>query len=287
MAKTDSFISTLRFSKLQRELYEKIHYVKLFSEKRITEIEFYDFKQNVVEWLRMYLLFENYHKNNFKKIQELQKIMDDIIHNIINDEDSTFENEEYQRNNGSSCFDLILEYYSQLRNHTKDFPLLKNEVFKKVIADLYPCFLAIDKTINDSSEFWNWEPLFSNPASTTQKESEKPKQEKKESILDLTERSLIVALLQKHQLFPKHSTRLGQTQKMIDDFVSVLLNENIDSIEKARKKIDVFFDVKQITSSQKPFKIKNLNNIKPYFESLGKPEIISEIELMITNIDKI
>ena len=210
--------------------------------------------------------------------------MDDIIHNIINDEDSTFEKEESQSINVTPCLELILEYYSQLKNHTKDFPLLKNEVFKKVIADLYPCFLAVDEAINDSSEFWDWEPAFSN---STQKESEKTKSDKKESVLDLTERSLIVALLQKHQLFPKHSTRLGQTQKMIDDFVSVLLNENIDSIEKARKKVDVFFDVKQITSSQKPFKIKNLNNIKPYFESLGKPEIISEIELMITNIDKI
>ena len=287
MAKTDSFISTLRFSKLQRELYEKIHYVKLFSEKRITVIEYYDFNTNIQEWIRLYLLFENYKKYNFNKVGELQASMIATIRNIINDEDSTIKIEEFQSDNVDPGIEQILYYYSQLMNHAKDFPLLKNEVFKKVIEDLYQCFLTIDKTIDDSSEFWNWEPLFSNPEKKEQNVSETPKQEKKGSVLDLTERLLIITLLQKHQLFPMHSTKLGQTQKMMDDFVSVLLNENIDSIEKARKKIDVFFDTKNITTAQKPFKIKNLNNIKPYFESLGKPEIVSEIDLMINNIDKI
>jgi hypothetical protein len=104
--------------------------------------------------------------------------------------------------------------------------------------------------------------------------------------LDLTERMLIIAYLQKHKLFPKHNTQIGQTQSIIENFISALLNENIDSIVKARKKASDFFNNKNITTAQKPFKLRNLNNIKHYFENLGHKEVLSEIEELIEKINK-
>ena len=104
--------------------------------------------------------------------------------------------------------------------------------------------------------------------------------------LDLTERMLIIAYLQKYKLFPRHNTQIGQTQSIIENFISALLNENIDSIVKARKKTSDFLNNKNITTAQKPFKLKNLNNIKQHFENLEHKEILSEIEELIEKINK-
>lgn len=104
--------------------------------------------------------------------------------------------------------------------------------------------------------------------------------------IDLTERLLIIRYLQQHNQFPQYNPTEGHTKKMFEEFVSLLLSESKDAVKKGFQRVDKILKSTDLTKENKTDRLKQLKNVSSYFTSIDKKECVSDIQKLISKINK-
>jgi len=98
---------------------------------------------------------------------------------------------------------------------------------------------------------------------------------------NLTIRLLIIHYLQEHGNFPKHNTKLGQTQGQFQKFITSLLNEKPDTIKKGFQRLPELLDVDQTTNGNKSDRIGKLQHVLEVFKGIDNKEVVDKISKLL------
>lgn len=94
----------------------------------------------------------------------------------------------------------------------------------------------------------------------------------------LTEQLLIIHFLQKENLFPKHNTKSGETQKQNETFIANLLGQNFETVKKRFQDVKNIVENKGTTTGNRSIRIKYLENVEIQFRSIGRTEIADRVK---------
>lgn len=197
--------------------------------------------------------------------KECEELFLSRIFNLVDDYDS-FINSQLSVN--QNPFEFITRIETLIRNyHKTDINTLRT---KKTILESVNTIKSEIETLSQS--------LLSDDGSFLQSVFV---EETKDNTLTAVQKLLFIRLMQGENLFPKHNTRLSETEKQEFEYLAPLIGSNYQELKSAKSKVEEILS-KSLTEGQKVAKINDLNNVKSKFE-----KIIQIIEQLKLDIEKI